>query len=112
MESLWYYPMSTRTVFRGCSGNSSRSIAPQPAQVPAGAMHGNISCSEWTGIPLRILLEEAGMQPEAKWLVAEGADSAHMSRSIPVEKALDDAMIALYQNGERSEARRVGKRWR
>ena len=41
------------------------------------------------------------MQPQAKWLLAEGADSAHMSRSIPIEKALDDAMIALYQNGER-----------
>ena len=87
--------------FPECSGNSNRALAPQPAQVPAGAMHGNISCSEWTGILLRILLEEAGMQPEAKWLVAEGADSAHMSRSIPVEKALDDALIALYQNGER-----------
>jgi len=60
-----------------------------------------ISCSDWTGIPLRMLLEEAGLQPSAKWLLAEGADSAHMSRSIPVEKALDDAMIALYQNGER-----------
>ena len=48
-----------------------------------------------------MLLEEAGLQPEAKWLLAEGADSAHMSRSIPLEKALDDAMIALYQNGER-----------
>lgn len=101
MESLWNYPMTTRTVFLECSGNSNRALAPKPAQVPAGAMHGNISCSEWTGIPLRILLEEAGMQPEAKWLVAEGADSAHMSRSIPVEKALDDALIALYQNGER-----------
>jgi sulfane dehydrogenase subunit SoxC len=48
-----------------------------------------------------MLLEQAGLQPGAKWLLAEGADSAHMSRSIPLEKALDDAMIALYQNGER-----------
>ena len=101
MESLWNYPMTTRTLFLECSGNSGRALAPQPAQVPAGAMHGNISCSEWTGIPLRLLLEEAGLQSQAKWLLAEGADSAHMSRSIPVEKALDDAMIALYQNGER-----------
>src|SRR2546429_5664250 len=48
-----------------------------------------------------MLLEEAGLLPQAKWLLAEGADSAHMSRSIPVEKALDDALVALYQNGER-----------
>ena len=60
-----------------------------------------MSCGEWTGIPLRALLEEAGVQPQAKWLLAEGADSAHMSRSVPLEKALDDALIALYQNGER-----------
>jgi sulfane dehydrogenase subunit SoxC len=101
MESLWRYPMTTRTYFIECSGNSSRALSPEPAQVPAGAIHGNISCSEWTGVPLRILMEEAGLQPQAKWLLAEGADSAHMSRSIPLEKALDDAMIALFQNGER-----------
>jgi sulfane dehydrogenase subunit SoxC len=101
MEALWRYPMTTRTLFLECGGNSNRALAPQPAQVPAGAMHGNLSCSEWTGFPLRILLDEAGLLPQAKWLLAEGADSAHMSRSIPVEKALDDAMIALYQNGER-----------
>jgi len=101
VESLLRYPMATRTHFVECSGNSSRALVPQPAQVPAGAIHGNMSCSEWTGIPLRVLLEEARLAESAKWLLAEGADSAHMSRSIPIEKALDDALIALYQNGER-----------
>ena len=101
VDSLLQYPMTTRTHFVECSGNSNRALAPQPAQVPAGAIHGNMSCSEWTGIPLRVLLEEAGLDASAKWLLAEGADSAHMSRSIPVEKAFDDALIALYQNGER-----------
>jgi len=101
VESLLQYPMTTRTHFLECSGNSNRALTPQPAQLPVGAIHGNMSCSEWTGIPLRVLLEEAGLDASAKWLLAEGADSAHMSRSIPVEKALDDALIALYQNGER-----------
>ena len=101
VEALLQYPMTTRTHFVECSGNSSRALLPQPAQVPAGAIHGNTSCSEWTGVPLRMLLEEAGLDPSAKWLLAEGADSAHMSRSIPVEKAFDDALVALYQNGER-----------
>src|SRR3954463_12916041 len=82
-ESQLRYPMTTRTHFVECSGNSSRALTPQPAQVPAGAMHGNMACSEWTGIPLRVLLEEAGVAASAKWLLAEGADSAHMSRSIP-----------------------------
>ena len=101
LEALSRYPLVTRIYFIECSGNSLRALSPQPAQVPAGGMHGNVSCGEWTGIPLRVLLEEAGLQPQAKWLLAEGADSAHMSRSVPLEKALDDAMIALYQNGER-----------
>jgi sulfane dehydrogenase subunit SoxC len=101
VDALLAYPMTSRIHFLECSGNSNRNLAPQPAQVPAGFLHGNIACSEWTGVPLRVLLEEAGLQPQAKWILAEGADSAHMSRSIPIEKALDDAMIALYQNGER-----------
>ena len=101
LEALSRYPLVTRIYFIECSGNSLRALSPQPAQVPAGGMHGNVSCSEWTGIPLRMLLDEAGVQPQAKWLLAEGADSAHMSRSVPLEKALDDALIALYQNGER-----------
>jgi sulfane dehydrogenase subunit SoxC len=101
MDALLSYPMTTRIHFIECAGNSNRNLAPQPLQVPAGAIHGNMSCSEWTGVPLRVLLGEARVAPEAKWLLAEGADSAHMSRSIPLEKALDDAMIALYQNGER-----------
>src|SRR4051812_25969428 len=101
VEALLRYPRITRIYFLECSGNSSRALTPQPAQVPAGAMHGNVSCAEWTGLPLRALLEEAGVRPQAKWFLAEGADSAHMSRSVPLEKALDDAMLALYQNGER-----------
>jgi sulfane dehydrogenase subunit SoxC len=101
VEALSRYPMVTRTLFLECAGNSNRALTPQPLQVPAGALHGNMSCSEWTGVPLRVLLEEAGLLAQAKWLLAEGADSSHMSRSIPLEKALDDALIALYQNGER-----------
>ena len=101
VEALSRYPMTSRIHFIECSGNSSGNLAPQPLQVPAGALHGNVGCSEWTGVPLALLLDEARLLGGAKWLLAEGADSAHMSRSIPIEKALDDAMIALYQNGER-----------
>ena len=48
-----------------------------------------------------MLLEEAGVKPEGKWMLAEGADAAAMSRSVPMAKAMDDAILALYQNGER-----------
>src|SRR5437879_12210490 len=59
------------------------------------------SCAEWTGVPLSSLLEEAGIDPKAKWVIAEGADAPHLSRSVPLAKAMDDALVALYQNGER-----------
>jgi sulfane dehydrogenase subunit SoxC len=94
VENLLRYPMISRTYFVECSGNSSVNIvAPQPVQATAGTLHGLISCSDWTGIPLSILLKEAGVKPEGKWLLAEGADAAGMSRSFPMEKAMDNALI-------------------
>jgi sulfane dehydrogenase subunit SoxC len=100
METLARYPMETHIHFIECSGNSGGYNAPQPRQAPAGALNGLISCSEWTGVRLSTLLAEAEPASGAKWVVAEGADAAAMSRSVPLEKCLDDAMIALYQNGE------------
>ena len=106
LESLLRYPMVTRTCFIECSGNSffNSNLFPEPMQVPVGMIHGLVSGAEWTGVPLNILLEETGLDPKGKWILAEGADSAGMSRSIPIEKALDDAIVALYQNGERLRA--------
>jgi sulfane dehydrogenase subunit SoxC len=60
-----------------------------------------ISCSEWTGVPLSLLLDEAGLEKDALWAVAEGADAFAMNVSLPVAKLMDDAIVALYQNGER-----------
>jgi sulfane dehydrogenase subunit SoxC len=65
------------------------------------ALHGLVSCAEWTGVRLSSLLDETGLDPKAKWFIAEGSDAHRVSRSVPVVKVLDDAMIALYQNGER-----------
>jgi sulfane dehydrogenase subunit SoxC len=73
----------------------------EPLQVTAQALHGLVSNAEWTGVLLSTLLEETGIDPKATWLLAEGADSPALHRSVPIKKALDDAMIALYQNGER-----------
>jgi sulfane dehydrogenase subunit SoxC len=64
-------------------------------------LHGLASCAEWTGVKLSTLLDETGIDPKAKWFIAEGSDAPHLTRSVPLAKALDDAMIALYQNGER-----------
>lgn len=101
LEALSRYPMTTRTCFVECAGNSLRLNAKEPVQGTAQELHGLLSCSEWTGVSLATLLDEVGVDPEASWLLAEGADAALMSRSVPIAKAMDDAMIALYQNGER-----------
>ncbi len=100
LDALMRYPMETRIHFVECSGNSGAFNLPQPQQVTAGELNGLLSCSEWTGVRLSTLLAEAGVNREAKWVIAEGGDAAAMSRSIPLEKCMDDAMVALYQNGE------------
>ncbi len=102
METLERYPMTTRVYFVECTANSApNTVNPKPPQVTAQAIHGLVSCSEWTGVPLAMLLNEAGIEAGADWLLAEGADAAAMSRSVPLAKGLDDALLALYQNGER-----------
>jgi sulfane dehydrogenase subunit SoxC len=101
LETLSRYPLTSRVSFLECGGNSAPLFSPEPMQETVQAIHGLVSCAEWTGVKLSTLLEETGIDPKAKWLIAEGADSPHLSRSVPVKKALDDAMIALYQNGER-----------
>jgi sulfane dehydrogenase subunit SoxC len=100
VADLMRYPMESHVRFVECAGNSGGMIAPEPAQVSAGALHGLVSCQEWTGVPLSTLLAEAGVDPKAQWILAEGADAAGMSRSVPLWKGQQDAMIALYQNGE------------
>ena len=80
--------------------NSAGLFSPKPLQVDVQALHGLVSCAEWTGVKLSTLLDEAEIDPKAKWFIGEGADAAHVMRSVPLAKALDDAIIALYQNGE------------
>jgi sulfane dehydrogenase subunit SoxC len=99
-EDLLKYPMVSRIYFLECSGNSGALLRGGSADGTAQSLHGLVSCAEWTGVPLRALLEEAGVQPQASWLAAVGADAASMGRSVPLEKALDDVLVALYQNGE------------
>jgi sulfane dehydrogenase subunit SoxC len=101
MEALSRYPMESRIAFIECAGNSALLNAPQPQPLGMAAIHGMFGCSEWTGVRLSTLLDEAGVDPAAHWVIAEGADAAAMSRSIPLAKAMDDALVCLYQNGER-----------
>jgi len=100
LDALSRYRMVTRIGFLEC-GNSAPLFSNQPIQADVQALHGLASCAQWTGVPLSALLDEAGVDPKAKWIIAEGADAPHLSRSVPLAKVMDDAMVAMYQNGER-----------
>jgi sulfane dehydrogenase subunit SoxC len=101
LDTLERYPFVTRSYFIECSGNSAALWNERLGDMALTNSHGLLSGSEWCGVLLSTLLAEAGVDPKAKWVIAEGADSGSMSRSIPIDKAMDDALIALYQNGER-----------
>src|SRR5580700_10224435 len=101
LDALSRYRMVTRVGFVECGGNSAPLFSNEPVQADVQALHGLASCAEWAGVPLWTLLDEAGVDPKAKWIIAEGADSPHLSRSVPLAKVMDDAMVAMYQNGER-----------
>jgi sulfane dehydrogenase subunit SoxC len=98
MEDIRRFPSQSRIYFLECSGNPTYK---KPYGKTASDLVGLLSCAEWTGVSLRLVLQEAALLPDAKWVVAEGADSAGLTRSIPIEKCLDDAMLAYSQNGER-----------
>ncbi|HEX4440925.1 MAG TPA: sulfite dehydrogenase [Thermoanaerobaculia bacterium] len=99
LDDLHRFRSVSRIHFVECAGNSGREQAGRPGEDPQKS-HGLASCSEWTGVPLSVVLQEAGLKPTASWVVAEGADASRHSRSIPIAKALDDVIVAYGQNGE------------
>lgn len=101
IDALKRYPQTTKICFIECGGNSNAGWRSSPIQSAAGYVHGLVSNAEWTGVPLRLLLNECGVQPRAKWAIAEAADGAALNVSVPIEKLMNDAILALYQNGER-----------
>ncbi len=99
VEDLKRFPSISRTIFIECSGNSnaaSRSASQKTAQ----EAHGLTSTSEWTGVRLSTLMAQVGVKDGAAWVLAEGADGAMLSRSVPIDKIMDDAFVAYAQNGE------------
>jgi len=99
MEDILRFPCESRFHFLECAANSGMEW--RGAQLNGVQYtHGMIHCVQYTGVPLRVILDQVGMKPNAKWLMAEGGDSAGMNRSVPIEKALDDAMLAFAMNGE------------
>ena len=99
MAALKRFPALSRLMFLECSGNGLTEWA-EPKLKTVQGTHGLTSTSEWVGVPLSTVLNEVGVKPGAKWLLAEGADAAVMTRSIPLEKAMRDCLLAYGQNGE------------
>jgi len=98
VDELRRFPSVSRIHFLECSGNP---VYTKHYGKTASDLVGLVSCGEWTGVALKTLLDEAGLEPGAKWIMAEGADAAAMTRSVPIERCLDDALVVYSQNGER-----------
>lgn len=99
MEDIRRMPRQNHVHFLECAANSGmewRGAQLNGCQFTHGMVH-NVM---YTGVPLKLLLAEAGLKANARWLMLEGADSSGMNRSLPVEKALDDVLIAFAMNGE------------
>jgi sulfane dehydrogenase subunit SoxC len=98
LADLKRFPAVSRVHFLECSGNfGGRGTA---SEITPQQLAGLTSTSEWTGVALATLFREVGVRPQATWFLAEGQDAALLTRSIPVAKAYDDALIAYGQNGE------------
>jgi sulfane dehydrogenase subunit SoxC len=99
MADLKRFPSITVFHFIECSGNGLTEWR-EPTLKTVQGTHGLTSTSEWTGVKLSTILSEVGVKGGAAWMLAEGSDAAVMTRSIPIDKAWDDALLAYAQNGE------------
>jgi sulfane dehydrogenase subunit SoxC len=103
MDDLKQLPSVSRIHFVECHANSSPAIhdSDNPNMgLPVQFIHGMASCSEWSGVPLSVLLNAAGLKKEASWLVSEGGDAGKFTHTLPLAKALDDCFVAYGQNGD------------
>ena len=97
LGDLKRFPATSRICFLECSGNYPQSAGPETKPENVCGM---TATTEWTGVSLATLFREVGARPDASWFLAEGQDAAVMTRSVPMEKARDDALVAWAQNGE------------
>jgi sulfane dehydrogenase subunit SoxC len=101
MDDLMRLPSVSRIHFIECGANTGMewgNVAVPTVQYT----HGMISCSEFTGVPLRLLLEMCGADfKRGKFVLAEGADGSGMTRTIPMSLVMNDEVLVAYgQNGE------------
>ena len=100
LGDLKRFPSVSRVYFLECSGNGRSAYRDAKPDMTPQVIDGMMSNGEWTGVPLAVLLRESGARSSATWFLAEGSDAAKVSRSIPMDKALDDALVVYAFNGE------------
>ncbi|MEO9298079.1 sulfite dehydrogenase [Devosia alba] len=99
MADLKRFPRVNHAYFLECAANSGMEW--RGSQLNGVQFtHGMVHCVVYTGVRLKDLLDEAGIKTTGTWLLAEGADASAMTRSIPMEKAMDDCIVAFAMNGE------------
>ena len=100
MDDLMRLPSVSRIHFIECGANTGMewgNVAVPTVQYT----HGMLSCSEFTGVPLSVILDDCGWdKTNGKFILAEGADGSGMTRTIPIARALDDVLVVYGQNGE------------
>jgi sulfane dehydrogenase subunit SoxC len=101
VEDLKAMPSISRVVFIECTGNGWENWKNADENLTVQNTHGLVSCSEWTGVPLKFLLDLVGKDASSHWMLAEGGDAAAVARSIPLtDEILNEAFVAYGQNGE------------
>jgi sulfane dehydrogenase subunit SoxC len=100
MDDLLRLPAVSRMHFIECGANTGMewgNVAVPTVQYT----HGMLSCCEFTGVKLSTLLDDCGFdRKNGKFVLAEGADGSGLTRTIAMERALDDVMVAWAMNGE------------
>ena len=100
MDDLMRLPSVSRMHFIECGANTGMewgNVAVPTVQYT----HGMLSCCEFTGVPLSTLLDDCGFdRRRGKFVLAEGADGSGMTRTVSMDRALDDVIVAWAMNGE------------
>jgi sulfane dehydrogenase subunit SoxC len=101
VDDLKFMPSISRVVFIECTGNGWENWKKADENLTVQNTHGLVSTNEWTGVPLKFLVDLVVKDRGSTWMLAEGRDAAAVARSIPLtDEILNEAFVAYGQNGE------------
>jgi sulfane dehydrogenase subunit SoxC len=101
LDDLKGMPSVSRILFIECTGNGWENWKSADETLTVQNTHGMVSTSEWTGVPLKLIIDLVGVDRAATWMLAEGGDGAGVARSIPLtDEIISETFVAYGQNGE------------